>query len=344
MRARNWILLVVLVAMTASAGAAVLWWKGPHPQPPTPTPSLVIANGRDDFGTTWLTNHFEWTIPIQNQDTVPIQVESIGLSCSCVQIVPSSFTIQPGEEVTLRLVIDLTTKQRSTEEAAFELLPVIRSGSSETQKLHWTIRGKVRPFLVVDQPLTFGRTSVLSVAHAVDADFSTAEPIPGGFDVRASLPDFSAVVTTDPHQPTRHHIRVMHTGSRTLSDFSLEVRLTPRDVESGRFPPLAFQLGGQIVPDIEPIPIAVLAGGITVGELSTHSVSLTSLSGSPFEVLGHDVYGEGLSVTAEGGEYRVTQRAIRTGEQSGHVTFRVRTAAGGESVALLRVSYLGINP
>jgi hypothetical protein len=304
---------------------------------------LEIADGKDDFGTVWDNNLLEWVLPIRNHDSAPITVESVGLSCSCISLTPSSFIINPGEEVQVRLLINLAAKQRSSEEAAFELFPVVRLGDGEPQKLHWTLRGKVRRFVTPDEPLSFGRTSLASKVQPINVVFSTGEPLPDGFDVQVSHPDYSATVTPEPGQPTRHRLRVTRPETMVPQDISLEVVLRPRGEHSQQYPVTTLVATGQVVRDVEPTPATLLVGGVTLGDVTTHSVSLASMSGSPFTVLDYTLSGDGISVALEGEEYRVSQRAVMTGPQSSKVIFRVR-AADGEYTVPLSVSYTVIKP
>lgn len=344
MRARKIIFIgvLVLVGVVAARGLG-LWvsgqFKSPTTIPTTTSFRLSIADGKEDFGTAWDSSHLDWILPIRNDEPTTITVESVGLSCSCISLSPKSFTIKPGEVIQVRLIVNLAAKRRETDEAAFELFPVARVGDGPTQKLHWTIRGRTRQFVRLDEPLSFGRVSAAaSVFPPIVSQFTTVEPLPDGFDVQVSHPAYTAAVTAVVDQPTRHHIRVDGPTDRTPKEIALQIVIRPRGEAAKRFPATTLTATGQIVRDVSPSPANLLVGGLSVGELTVHKVSLVSLSGSAFRVLECETSGEDVAVVDEGGEIRVSVKGTRVGSQNGHVRYRVR-AVDGDYDVLLPISY-----
>src|SRR5688500_15085731 len=78
---------------------------------------LVEANSRSalsidphhlDFGERDAQKDFHWTLPIRNRGPASVQVVALRTSCACSSVDPKSFELQPGEEISVTLRLDLT--------------------------------------------------------------------------------------------------------------------------------------------------------------------------------------------------------------------------------------------
>jgi hypothetical protein len=56
-----------------------------------------------NMGTVWEDERFTWNVPVENQDTVPIEVTSFSRTCNCLSIKPEAFVLEPGERSDLHL-------------------------------------------------------------------------------------------------------------------------------------------------------------------------------------------------------------------------------------------------
>lgn len=312
---------------------------------PTPTtqplPKLAIADGRNHFGTVWESDQFIYVLPIVNEDDQPITVEDVRLSCSCMSVVPNTFTLSPGERIELRVRIDLTAKKRPSEEAVFELAPLVRRGTEPQVRLRWPLRGTVQQFIRLDRPPTFGRKSLSAPESPVVLRAKTAVPVPDGFDVQVSHPAYTVSVMSDTSDGRSHTVRITHTGPRTVGEVELDVTLRPRSNEKRTLPVSVIPVRWQVVHDVEALPPDVSAGGVRVGTTAAHRVSLASLTGASFKVVDWTVNGEGLTVERAGQEFVIRHTCQTAGMNAGRVSFRV-SAADGEYVVPVEVSCLGI--
>jgi len=75
---------------------------------------------------------------------------------------PQRFRIEPGQTQTIAVRIDFTAKPRTDESAAFALDYQAAERGGKASVGRWVITGKVKPVVVLEKPLDFGRRSVLS--------------------------------------------------------------------------------------------------------------------------------------------------------------------------------------
>lgn len=82
-----------------------------------PLPPLSIEAASLDFGSVWNSEKFEWTVPIRNATSFPINVDRLEGSCTCTLVTPSSFVLKPGEEVRVKLRFDLFSRTHRSGDA-----------------------------------------------------------------------------------------------------------------------------------------------------------------------------------------------------------------------------------
>ena len=92
---------------------------------------LWITANALNMGTIWESDEFAWTVPIENHEAIPVQVESFGTTCNCLSIEPKSFVLGPGERRDLALKIDLTSQVKEGGQIAVGLWAQVKK---ETRK------------------------------------------------------------------------------------------------------------------------------------------------------------------------------------------------------------------
>jgi hypothetical protein len=131
-----------------------------------PTVALWVPPEALRIGTPWETENFEWVLPVENHEAVPIEVESFSRSCTCLSVEPKAFTIAPGARQELRLNLDLISQRKPSGEVDIQLMPQLktREGQPQAKKFPpvWEIKGQVRRVLECDRRAYLGRHSELS--------------------------------------------------------------------------------------------------------------------------------------------------------------------------------------
>lgn len=68
--------------------------------------SLSIENASLSIGEIWPSRKFPWQVVVTNSSNDLVDVERITTSCSCTNVTPSGFILQPDESVTIQLTIN----------------------------------------------------------------------------------------------------------------------------------------------------------------------------------------------------------------------------------------------
>ena len=102
---------VILLGVAAAAVGGTLLARmnrtaAPNVERPV-APVLHIADDKLNFGETWESHRFEWTLPVENRGTSTVKVSKASGSCSCLAIEPQEFEIEPGQSKNVKLAIDL---------------------------------------------------------------------------------------------------------------------------------------------------------------------------------------------------------------------------------------------
>src|SRR5262249_3396878 len=145
------------VGVLILACAAAYWLGSEHSPPP-----LLVEDRFLDFGETWLSPEFEWTLPIRNTGTQDIEISGVISSCSCLSIKPTACTVRAGETVLVTLTLDLTRalkvdstgKTTAASDFSVSVRPLLHESSSFRT---WVVHGFVRtPFTLSHPILDFG--------------------------------------------------------------------------------------------------------------------------------------------------------------------------------------------
>jgi hypothetical protein len=260
----------------------------------------------------------------------------------CQKIEPQQFTLSPGEVRAVRVVIDLTAKQRPSEDAAFIVATTLQGEGQTTRPGPWWIlKGRARPPLRFDQPPTFGRRSVLDQPLPPAAVTVIAAVPLSGLEVKSSNPLFRATARPDPSDQARYRVEVTATAVLPVGPIESEVVFRPTRETGELLPATRVRVTGRVERDVEVLPPSAPGGGREVGTVYEQTVTLGSLSGRQFKVIDMKAAGEGLSVRLSGSEYLIRQECGRVGPQTGRVEFFVDAADGAYSVPV-EVTYVGI--
>jgi hypothetical protein len=122
-----------------------------------------------NMGTIWESDQFAWTVPIENHEAIPVEVESFGTTCNCLSIEPKSFVLQPGEQRRLALKINLTSQVKEGGQIAVGLWAKITKEDrrpGEPLGPEWKIAAQVRQVLKFNRA-SFIRWRALRVGPAV---------------------------------------------------------------------------------------------------------------------------------------------------------------------------------
>ncbi|MCH8045203.1 MAG: DUF1573 domain-containing protein, partial [Planctomycetes bacterium] len=160
----RWWQAVLLLCLFVSATGLGIYWGQTHIVAGIENGFLEVDPEHLDFGEVWVQDKFQWTLPITNTSSEPVEVLEFRSSCNCLSIEPKTLVLAPGETSDVHLTLDLTT--RNPEQAAkasrrfsVRIAPIITGGLA--QYTGWEIQGQVRSvFTVVPLPIEFGRELV----------------------------------------------------------------------------------------------------------------------------------------------------------------------------------------
>lgn len=311
------------------------------------TVRLSIPAEALDMGTVWEDDRFAWTVPIENQEAVSIEVTSFGTSCNCLSIEPKSFVLGSGARRELHLQIDLTKQTKPSGDVSVPLYPHLKSmPGTELEKRRppeWTVKGRVRRILRLDRSVDLGRHSELSqpvpersipIEILVPLETLSAE---------CNLANILASVELPTHGEGMTVLRLKQTATLPVGAFHGTIALKAARKGGKPFAARKLAFSGKIVSDIEAVPPAVQVGGRRLGETFEEVVVLRSMTGRAMGEVRAEAKGEGLSIEAvkAGGGYRIRQRVSGVGYQTNQVRFA--TTSGKHPVTIaVPVSYTGI--
>lgn len=106
---------------------------------------------------------------VTNQSSETVSVEAVELSCSCTSVEPNHFVLQPGEEITLRTAIDLSSKRLMSNDVPeshvqINLRPVVANGASLEKPWSFHIN--------VQNPYYLSQSALHFVGHGHCAPFN----------------------------------------------------------------------------------------------------------------------------------------------------------------------------
>lgn len=312
------------------------------------TVRLSIPPGALIIGTVWEDDRFDWTVPIENKEAVPVEVASFSRSCNCLSIEPEAFVLEPGERRNLHLQIDLLAKQtKPSGEVSISLYPHLKMMSeaelAKRRPPKWTLKGQIRRVLALDRSVYLGRYSELAQPlPAREIPIEVLVPLQS-LSVECSLPSFTASVELPSSGQGKTVLRLVQSTSLPEGPIQGTVTLKPVRQKGKPLPVRRLEIAGKIVPDVEAVPPAVQVGGRRLGEMFEEVVVLRSMTGKTLGTVRAETNGEGLSVEADkqSGSYRVRQKVCGEGSQTNWIRFFTKPDKHTITI-MVPISYTGI--
>lgn len=285
--------IAVLFAITVAAAGGTLAGKWMSPKPLADRSSQLSFEFEPsclDFGEVWESDHFEWQLTFKNKSSSPIVLEQLRGDCSCATVGSLPLTVAPHSHETIRLTIDLF-KFRPTglEEVTpyrMELNGEVLEGSTK-RPISGVVSGRVKRTVHMDQSmLDFGSQSVRApsiekrlILTTTDAVQSLELDIPPLWVVRATREAATAAQAVNRWViAARFHPKPFPT--KINGSFSIH----PTDANGKRLTTIRVDLRGEIVQDVVARPSTVHILPEVAKDVVEESISLVSLTGSPFSV------------------------------------------------------------
>jgi hypothetical protein len=262
-----------------------------------------------------------------------------------------SVSIPPGQTRDLNLSIDLLKVQRQPldeyRDFRISISATLKRPTAESSRVDWHVHGRVRAALLLDRAIVnLGRHSELA-------------PAPPPVQVRVRVaPPFSGLTATSSSD------RFAVTAKATGIDREYELTVVPRALAKGpidaelllttRGSPADGQpiivhlpLSGSIVDDVEATPPEVVFSPQPVGSDLEETITLGSLTGRPFSVVGANCSQSGTSLEAypeqsiTAHSYIVKKRITNIGTCRENITFDIQNHLGKRTQISVPTSYRG---
>ncbi len=314
--------------------------------------NVPLVVDRLDFGEVWEDDKFQWTIPITNQGDQPVSVKDFVNTCICSSIEPRKFVILPNETGEVRVTLDL----RPGRDIRFDLTPfnfdLDVTPILEPGRASWKMQGKVRPAVRFERPLLdLGSRSEWAAPWPAQWVAVLVPPEVERLIASSGNPYFEVQVQRSNGKKRRFTLLVEPRKELPCADYSFEVLVTPKLNGEKPLPAQRLAVRGSVVRDLQASLPQVVFGARRIGEKAEETLTLTSLTGRGFKVVGvanslrglQVIPGTGTSV-AKNHTYQLRQSVDAVGDQSGQVTFSCRTADGLSADVVIPVSYHGLPP
>ena len=144
----RWWQAVVLLCLLVSATGLGIYWGQTHIVAGIENGFLEVDAEHLDFGEVWVQDKFQWTLPIKNTSSDPVELVGFHVSCKCVSFEPASLVVEPAETAEVKLTLNLATQipEQSTKASRpflVRVVPIIKGGLPQYNG--WDVRGRVRP-------------------------------------------------------------------------------------------------------------------------------------------------------------------------------------------------------
>jgi hypothetical protein len=258
-----------------------------------------------DFGERDAQKDFHWTLPIRNRGPASVQVVALRTSCACSSVDPKSFELQPGEEISVTLRLDLTASRPGSEPLrafAVDLAAVAKPGPVNVA--NWRLAGRVRDVVVYSPPELAFRDSLVRGAlfspRTVRLTFSK-----GVRNVAVECPGWLGTATIRTLEDNHYEVALAPSLELPLGPFEGEISILALS-ESGEpltLPPLPVH--GQICGPIVASPTVLLLGAVKQGERIQGEVRIRSRLSKPIQV---------LSTSSSHSDTEVSLESVREGQ------------------------------
>lgn len=248
--------LVILAAVSAGA----FWLSSSSEQSRWRNAGLVIEEQFLNFGETWEQNKFLWKLPITNRNAEKVEILGFAASCSCIEVQPYTFVLEPNERREVELTVDLTYRGREgvrTWDRSFQvtLIPQIKGAS--VRLAGWKLAGKVKIPLLFDPPhLDFGEKPVFygqSIETKVVRVFSQT-PL-DDLTCRWNTKNGAAMVERVPGKDSEYLLKVTPDKSLVPGVYSQVIQVVPTYADAREVGPVSLPCRIEVLPDINVDPI-----------------------------------------------------------------------------------------
>jgi hypothetical protein len=241
-------------------------------------------------------------LPIENRGPQDVHIERFLSTCSCLATTPASLLVPAGQTRDVELTLDLTGKPSSQDPpptAPFraEIRPALRGASGLTTLSGWEVHGTVRKVL---------RFSPFQVDFGKHSERS--QPLPAQCVKVTSLVPLRQVTAACRTDHFRAELK-----QRGENSLNYELVISPK----GLIPPARYHFvievtaelnsgqkvrarelwgQGEVAADVQASPPQVSLGAAKQSATVVESVTLSSLTGTSFKVVGHRAEGAGLTI------------------------------------------------
>jgi hypothetical protein len=348
---------IIIVALVAACGAAVAglfagrWVYSTRGSGATPSPTevradLAIAADRLNFGEVWESEQLSWTLPVENRESHPVEIESFSATCNCASIQPQKLFLAPGERRELQLQLDLVTKPPPNGEVGVRIRPKLKEETSGGKRLgpDWILSGRVKRVLSVDEVVYLGRHSELAQPLPPKVVRVAAIAPLSSLSAKSEIPEIEVSVLPPSLGTGNYSVTLTQRSRIPVGSVSGCLLLNPVGTSGEALPIRRVVVRLAIVSDLEAEPPAVQVGGRRNGEVFDDVVVLRSLTGRKLGSVRAEAEGEGLTVEATEvpGEFRVRQSVRGTGTRTNQVRFSAEVD-GRKVTTVVPVTYTGIH-
>jgi hypothetical protein len=324
-----------------------------HGQAPDWDPDAALVGGvrclnpKQDLGEVWLTDEWSVQFHFANESTdETFEVGPVRGNCICTRVEPESFTLGPGEEQTVRAVINLQKALPSVAQTATfteTLSALARTPLGEAYPLNLEAKAVVRQsYRIAPGAVDFGRrirgkgeTRIVEMTSLGGEPLQGLEVIscPEWVDVKGTLSD------RDPAAGVLS-VGLMDTAGPGVLRGVIRVRGISK---GGPFASRSVPVSAVVYEDIIALPSAILFGTMPRGSEGAAVVTLQSQRQKAFTVqrvacdpgwLEADVVDR---PTPSSAQVRVVVQGKEPGTLDGICTFSLRTESGHQQELTLRV-------
>lgn len=253
----------------------------------------------------------------------------------------------------MRFTLDLSDtpscgaiQSTETREFTASITPRIEP-AADVSATTWSIRGRVRPVLRLDpRAVRFEAQSELAQPLAEQSVRVTGLTAFETLRVECG-PDelFQARVENRDRGRREFVLKVRPRSDFPVGSFAGRITLVPILKDGSTLPGKILPFGGEIVPDIQAIPAAVLLGARPVGATFEENIELYSLTGRPFEVISVSSSTKAAAAEAQSSaapKYTVRQRIEHLSFREETLRFSVKYGDGSPTTASVPVRYHGV--
>jgi len=350
MRARKWILVIVIVLAAIATARALGVWAGSFfssPQPNTPPPALVFSDDDLTFGPIPESESVERELRLTNTSAEPVTVERFEKSCTCLGIEPTGgFTVPAGGTTVLKIKLKsaIPAGAKLSADGLFSesvnLSAVGAAPAGVPPRFSAAVRFTIHQTIQFDPPAVQLGIQSHREPVSVKATLTLLPPIK---DVRVLPHPFWTVTVTTKGEGVRE-ITATPTKPGEVGVVNDPLQVIPVGTDGEDRPARTLLIRGEIKSDIVASPADISLGRVKMGTTVEESFRLTSLTGRKFEVVRTAAETADDTITPDATDrtqFGVRVRATAAGGQVRWLTVAVRQDDGQACEVRVPVRYFG---